>query len=58
MPTHLVAEEGARNVDELTSDDGDLLAGKDLLGDNRSETAEEVALAVDEVRLALLERHL
>jgi hypothetical protein len=44
----LRAEELARDVESLAADDNDLLAVEELLGNNGSKTAEEVALAVDD----------
>ena len=45
---HLVAEEAARDVNLLAPDDDNLLAVKDLLRDNRSKTAQKMALAVND----------
>ena len=45
---HLVAEEAAGNVDLLAPDDNNLLAVEDLLRDNRSKTAEKMALAIND----------
>ena len=45
---HLVAEETAGDVDLLAPDDNNLLAVEDLLRDNRSKTAEKMALAVND----------
>ncbi len=47
---YLSAEEGARSVDELAADDDDLLTVEDLLGDDRSQPSEEVALAVNDLK--------
>ena len=44
--THLVAEEAARDIDLLAPDDNNLLAVEDLLRDNRSKSAQKMALAV------------
>jgi hypothetical protein len=44
--TYLVPEEAARNVDLLASHDDDFLAGENLLGDNRGQPTEEMALAI------------
>ena len=55
--TYLVPEEVARNVDELSTHNGHLLAREDLLGNDRGEATEKVALAVDNVRGSLLKRH-
>lgn len=54
----LVAEEGAGDVDELGSNDDNLLAGKELLGQGGGETTKEVTLAVHNVWVCLLEGHL
>lgn len=54
----LVAEERAGDVDELGSDNNDLLAGEELLGQGGGETTEKVSLAVNDVRVSLLEGHL
>lgn len=43
----LRAEELAGDVKGLAANDYDLLAVQQLLGDNRGETAKEVALAID-----------
>ena len=48
---YLGAEEGARGVDELAADDNDLLTVEDLLGDDRSQPSEEVALAVNDLNV-------
>jgi hypothetical protein len=45
---HLHAEEGARDVDELGSDDDNLLPGQRLLGDDGRQATEQVALAIDD----------
>lgn len=45
---YLVPEEGTRDVDLLTSDNGDLLASEDLLGNDRSKSTEEVTFAVND----------
>jgi len=42
----LGAEELSRDVEGLTADDNDLLTAKELLGDNRGESAKEMALAI------------
>lgn len=44
----LVAEELARDVDLLAANDNDLLAAQGLLGDNRSKTAKEVTLTIND----------
>lgn len=44
----LRAEELARDVESLAADDDNLLAAKELLGDNRGESAKEMALAIDD----------
>jgi len=46
--SQLVAEETATNVDFFTTNDDNLLAGEDLLRDDGCESAEEVALAIDD----------
>lgn len=47
--THtLSAEEFARDVDGFASDDDNLLAVKELLGDGAGKATEEVALAVND----------
>ncbi len=48
--TDLVTEEAAADVDLLTSNNNDLLASKNLLGNNRSQTAQEVAFAINDDR--------
>jgi len=48
---YLGAEEGSRGVDELAADDNDLLAVEDLLGDDRGQPSEEVALAVNDLNV-------
>lgn len=45
---HLVAEEATGYVDLLASNDYDLLPGEDLLGDNRSETSQEMTFAIND----------
>lgn len=42
------AEELARDVQGFTSDDNDLLAIEELLGDDTGKTAQEMALAVND----------
>lgn len=54
----LVAEERARDVDKLGSNNNDLLAREKLLGQSGGETTEKVALAVNDVWVCLLEGHL
>ena len=54
----LVAEEGARNVDELGTDDDNLLAREELLSQGSGETTKKVSLAVNDVWVSLLEGHL
>lgn len=44
----LRAEELARDVESLAADDDNLLAAKELLGDNGGESAKEMALAIDD----------
>lgn len=44
----LRAEELARDVESLATDDDNLLAAKELLGDNGGESAKEMALAIDD----------
>lgn len=44
----LSAEELARDVQGLAADDNDLLALKQLLGDNAGQTTQQMALAVDD----------
>jgi hypothetical protein len=44
----LVAEEAAGDVDLLSAHDGNLLAIKDLLGDNGGQPTKQMALAVDD----------
>lgn len=58
VDAYLVAEERAGDVDELGSNDNDLLAGEELLGQGSGETTEEVSLAVNDVWVCLLEGHL
>lgn len=48
MQRTLGAEELSRDVEGLAANDDDLLAVQKLLGDDRSETTEEVALAIDD----------
>lgn len=48
--THLHTEEGARDVDQFSTDDNNLLSRKRLLGDDGGETTEEVSLAVNDDR--------
>ena len=43
----LVSEEGARDVDSFSSDDNDSLTAEELLGDNGSQSTEEMALTID-----------
>jgi hypothetical protein len=43
----LSAEELARDVQGLAADDDNLLAAKELLGDNAGQAAKQVALAID-----------
>lgn len=52
----LRAEELARDVESLATDDNNLLAAKELLGDNGGESAKEMALAIDDDNL-LERRH-
>lgn len=52
----LRAEELARDVESLATDDNNLLAAKELLGDNGGESAKEMALAIDDDNL-LESRH-
>lgn len=44
----LSTEELSGDVQGLGADDDDLLAAKQLLGDNAGQTAQEVALAIDD----------
>jgi len=44
----LVTYKGSRDDHLLASDEDDLLAGKELLGDNGTETSVEVVATVDE----------
>ena len=48
MPTHLVPEEAAGDVDLLASDYNNLLPVQNLLGDNGRKPAKEVALAIND----------
>lgn len=48
MSSYLVAEEAAGDVDLLASHDNDLLAGQDLLGDDRGQSTKEVTLAIND----------
>lgn len=43
----LVADEGARNADLIATNDDDLLAGKELLGNDRGKATKKVVAAVD-----------
>ena len=43
----LVADKGARNADLIATDDDDLLAGKELLGNDRGKATKKVVAAVD-----------
>ncbi len=43
-----VSEQGTRDVNAFTSDDSDMLAVQDLLGNNRCKATEKVALPVDD----------
>ena len=43
----LVADKGARNADLIATNDDDLLAGKELLGNDRGKATKEVVAAVD-----------
>ena len=45
---HLVAEEAARDVNLLTPHNNDFLAVQDLLRNNGSKSAEEVALTIND----------
>ncbi len=47
MVRTLRAEELARDVEGLAADDNDLLAVKELLGDDAGQAAKQVALAID-----------
>jgi len=47
MVLELSAEELARDVQGLAADDDNLLAAKELLGDNAGQAAKQVALAID-----------
>lgn len=44
----LVAEEGPRHVDLLAAHDSHFLAREQLLGSNRSETPQQMALGIDQ----------
>ena len=44
----LVSEEGAGDVDSFRSDDNDSLTGEEFLGDDGSESAEQMAFSVDD----------
>jgi hypothetical protein len=54
---HLVAEEATADVDLLASDDDNLLAVEDLLGDYGRQAAEQMALAVNDDRRRGKGRH-
>lgn len=43
----LVADKGARNADLIATDDDDLLAGKELLGNDRGKATKKVVASVD-----------
>ena len=43
----LVADERARNADLIATNDDDLLAGKELLGNDRGKATKKVVAAVD-----------
>ena len=43
----LVADEGARNANLIATNDDDLLAGKELLGNDRGKATKKVVAAVD-----------
>lgn len=43
----LLADKGARNADLIATDDDDLLAGKELLGNDRGKATKKVVAAVD-----------
>lgn len=45
---NLVAEEAAGDVDFLTSDDDNLLAAQNLLGDDRGQSTKEMTLAIND----------
>jgi hypothetical protein len=47
----LRTEELSGDVEGLAADDNDLLTAKELLGDNRGESAKEMALAIDDDNL-------
>ena len=47
VTSYLVAEEAAGDVDFLASHDNNLLAGQDLLGDDRGQSTKEVTLAIN-----------
>ena len=48
MPRTLRAEEFARDVKGLATNDNDLLAVEQLLGDNAGQAAKQMALAIDD----------
>jgi hypothetical protein len=56
--SELVPEERTGAVDLLASNNSNLLAGKDLLGDDGGQSTEQVALAVNDNRLGREGRHL
>ena len=43
----LVADKGSRDADLIATNDDDLLAGKELLGNDRGEATKKVVAAVD-----------
>ena len=43
----LVADKGARNADLIATDDDDLLAGKELLGNDRGKATKKVVASVN-----------
>lgn len=47
MGRTLGTEEGSRQVHLLGTDNDDTLTGKDLLGNDRSETTEQMALSIN-----------
>ena len=54
----LVTESVTGDVDQITSDDGNVLSVKDFLSDDGGQATHQVALAIHEVRLACLKTHL
>lgn len=48
LTRYLVAEEATRNVDLLAANDNNLLAVQDLLGDDRGQPAQKMALTIND----------